>query len=453
MIEQITRIILILSGSLILIAFGFFWFSSIREREKRAARISFLIALLGSIPLFGISTLDLTARFIAVSILFVLIIIFFILFLLPIGGVDRTEDEPTKRFDERDIIFSRFRLIPGSSEFEAYYDRRPEKKPIDDLTRSKPGLNVAGSLYWNPFLSASVDASFALTEAMNVTVDGPVAVERHSLPVGEMTAYIKNLAKYYGALDVGITELKPYHVYSHVGRGPGKYGDPIPVEHKYAIALTVEMDYDMIGPNPRLQGSMESARQYVECGRVAVQLAAAIRLMGYPARGHMDGNYRVICPPVARDAGLGEIGRMGILMTPGHGPRVRLAVVTTDLELKLDGRLDGEVIIDFCTVCKKCALTCPSQSIPYDDRQEVDGVLRWKIDADTCFRYWAVSGTDCGRCMTVCPYSHPNNLGHNVIRWGISKSGFFRRAANWMDDFFYGKKPVRREEPKWTQLS
>jgi ferredoxin len=453
MIQNMASIILNVFGSLILITFGYFGFLSIREREKRAARISFLIALLGSIPLFGISFLNLTVRLMAVGVIILLIIIFIILFLLPIGRVERKREEPRKRFDERDIIFARFRLRPGSPNFEAYYKMRPENKPIDDLTRTKPGLNSPASLFWNPFLSVSVGASFTLTEAMNAAVDGLVAEERHELPVDEMTAYIKNLAKYYGALEVGITELKPYHVYSHVGRGPGKYGDPIPVEHKYAIAFTVEMDYDMIGPNPRLQGSMESARQYVECGRAAVQLAAAIRFMGYPARGHIDGNYRVVCPTVASDAGLGEIGRMGILMTPGHGPRVRLAVVTTDLELKPDRGHDGEEIIDFCTVCKKCALTCPSQSIPYDDRQEVDGALRWKIDADTCFRYWTVSGTDCGRCMTVCPYSHPNNLAHNVIRWGISKSGFFRRVAIWMDDFFYGKKPAHREEPEWTQVS
>jgi predicted nucleic acid-binding protein len=53
---------------------------------------------------------------------------------------------------------------------------------------------------------------------------------------------------------------------------------------------------------------MESGRQYVEAARVAVQLAAAVRTMGYPARAHIDGNYRVIAPLVARDAGQGKRG-------------------------------------------------------------------------------------------------------------------------------------------------
>jgi hypothetical protein len=76
---------------------------------------------------------------------------------------------------------------------------------------------------------------------------------------------------------------------------------------------------------------MESAKQYVEASRVAVSLAAAIRYLGFPARAHIDGSYRVICPLIARDAGLGEIGRISLLMTPQHGPRVRLGVVTTSL--------------------------------------------------------------------------------------------------------------------------
>ena len=74
-------------------------------------------------------------------------------------------------------------------------------------------------------------------------------------------------------------------------------------------------------------------------------------------------------------------------------------------------------MLDFCTICKKCADNCPSHSIPAGDREPIDGGLRWAIDADSCFRYWNAIGTDCGRCMTVCPYSHPDNAAHNLVRW------------------------------------
>jgi len=451
-VDLATSLILGIAGALIFIALAIFGFTSIREKEKRAARIALGMALIFAVPLIALSIMTLAVTLIAMGVLGVGILAFSVLFFWPFGNRLRPNGSPTSRVDERDIIFARFRLEPGSPEYESYYRMRPENQSVDDLTRSKPGLNSPQSLYWDPYLGASVDASFTLTEAMNKAVDG-VPAEVACIPSSlEMTAYIKALTKYYGALHVGITELKPYHVYSHVGRGSGVYGSPIPLEHSYAIAFSVEMDYDMIGPNPRLQGSMESAREYVEVGRVAVQLAAAIRQLGYPARAHMDGNYRVICPLVARDAGLGEIGRMGLLMTPDYGPRVRLGAVTTNLTLLPDPPMDGSSMIDFCAICKKCAQNCPSQSIPFGDRQEMDGALRWKINSDTCYRYWTVSGTDCGRCMTVCPYSHPNNLSHNMVRWGITHSGFFRRVALHMDDLFYGRKPIRRLAPKWTQI-
>ena len=268
-----------------------------------------------------------------------------------------------------------------------------------------------------------------------------------------MRTYIQDLARYYGADQVGVTVLEPYHVYSHVGRGAGIYGEPIPVENRYAVAFTVEMDFEMVGTAPYPPTSMETGKQYVEAGRVAVQLAAAIRALGYPARAHIDGNYRVIAPLVARDAGLGEIGRMTILMTPRQGPRVRLGVVTTDLELVPNERQPDQAILDFCTICEKCARACPSQSIPYGPRQEIDGALRWKLNPDTCFRYWNTAGTDCARCMAVCPYAHPDTFSHNLIRGGIARSGAFRRGALWLDDFVYGKKPPAREIPRWTVLN
>jgi reductive dehalogenase len=348
-------------------------------------------------------------------------------------------------------MFARARLVTGSKEFESFYTMYPEHLQEDNLTRSKPGLLSPDSRFANPFLFASPHGSFYLTGALREAVDGPVSEERQQVSIEKVTDYIKSLTIYFGGLDVGITNLKPYHVYSHIGRGTGEYGASIPIDHKNAIAFTVEMDHQMISSNPTPPGTMETAKQYVESARIAVQLAAVIRKLGYPARAHIDGNYRVIAPLVARDAGLGEIGRMGILLTPKYGPRVRLGVVTTDIDLIPNQRKPEASVIDFCNICKKCADNCPGKSIPTDDRQVIEGVLRWRINSDTCYRYWNIAGTDCGRCMTVCPYSHPNNIAHNIIRWGISRSGFFRRAALWMDDVFYGTKPAMGERPKWLK--
>ena len=71
------------------------------------------------------------------------------------------------------------------------------------------------------------------------------------------------------------------------------------------------------------------------------------------------------------------------LMMPKQGPRVRIGVVTTDLPLIPDRSQRDPSAVVFCRHCLKCAENCPSSSIPFDDRQEIDGVKRWRIYLDT----------------------------------------------------------------------
>ena len=427
-------------GLAVMAGLAAFGLVSIREREHRAAVIAFLLTAAGSVPFLAGAFLPVAARIGVLAALAGAVGGGLVLWFLPIGVVRNGNGRPSRRVDERDVMFARARLRPQSPEFEAYYAMRPDNREPDDRTRELPGLLSPAAAKADPVVFATARASFQVTHALREAVDGPVSRDRSEKPAEEMTEVVKRLAPHLGARDVGIAELRPYHVYSHVGRGSGAWGEEIRLDHSWAIAFTVEMDYHAMRSAPEAPVVAESARQYVESARIAIEIASVIRHLGYPARAHIDGNYRVIAPLIARDAGLGEIGRMGILMTPGLGPRVRLGVVTTDLPLIPDPPSDDRSVIDFCTVCKKCAENCPSRSIAFDDRTRIDGGRRWAIDPDTCFRYWNAVGTDCGVCMTVCPYSHPDNPAHDIVRWAIRRSGAARRAALWMDDLFYGRR-------------
>jgi len=437
---------LLLTGVSALIGLVAFGLISLAEREKRAAVVAFILAVLTPLPLL---TAAILSPAVGASLLGLLGILAAVLFFLPLGAQKALHGRPTRRVDERDIMFARAHLVPGSPEFESYYAMRPENRESDDRTRALPGLYSPDAAMADSQAFASALASEAVVRSLRPLVDGALASQRTERPAAESTAEIKRLALDLGALDVGVTELRPYHVYSHVGRGAGIYGEPIDLDHRWAVTITMEMDYEPLRHAPAGPVIAESTRLYAASGKLAVELAAKIRSMGYPARAHIDGNYRVIAPLVAWDAGLGEIGRMGILMTPRVGPRVRIAVVTTDLPLLPDAPGDDPSMIDFCTVCKKCADNCPSESIPFGDRERVDGAWRWKIDADSCFRYWNAIGTDCGRCLTVCPYSHPDSAAHNLLRVAIRRSAVARRASLRLDDLFYGRKPrARRQRPR-----
>jgi reductive dehalogenase len=248
------------------------------------------------------------------------------------------------------------------------------------------------------------------------------------------------MARHLGADEVGTALLNPMYVYSHVGRGPEPYGAAINNTHKFAIAFTLEMNYANVEAAPDLPITEESAAKYLKGAMISLALAQYIRDLGYPARAHISGsNYQIMLPPVAYDAGLGELGRHGYLISPRFGARVRLGAVTTDLPL-IAGKQITFGVKDFCEKCLRCALNCPSASIPKGSTENIRGVCKWPLNIESCFRYWRLIGTDCGLCMKVCPYSHPESLVHNLVRAGIKRSVFARRISTYGEDFFYGKK-------------
>lgn len=449
-----TILVILRTATLLFFTAGFFSFAlvSLREGHRRAARLSGIFSALTLLFLGFLFLLPAVVQTAVTITLGVCLLALFLFIAWPVRQAVPNSPPPNQRIDERTTIFARARLVPGSPEYQAYYQDLPEHHALDEAFRANPGLLAPGAQFYDHLLASSPEGSFYLTEALRDAVDGAVSQTALTRSPEEMTVLVKGLAAYHGALEVGICELKPYHIYSHIGRGSGTYGAAITLNHRYAIAFTVEMNHAMLASAPRMPAVMESARQYARSAQIAVILAAAIRSLGFPARAHIDGNYRVIAPLVARDAGLGEIGRMGLLMTPHLGPRVRLAVVTTDLPLTIDPPAYDPTVIDFCNRCTKCAAVCPSQAIPAGDRESYpDGTLRWKINPERCYTYWTKIGTDCGRCMAVCPYAHADNFFHSLIRFGVKNSSNFRRSAIWLDDLFYGHKPQPQNSPPWIR--
>jgi hypothetical protein len=359
---------------------------------------------------------------------------------------------PKRNVDEHDVIFARMRLKPNTPDWDEYYSTHPFEEKQDTIARSLPGLLGKGSKYYNPLTFASADANFSVIDYFHSALNHPVTVEKVEVGAEKLTSYIKSWAKYLGVHSIGITELKDYHLYTRRGRGPNK-GKPVEKKHQFAIAFTVEMDFRNVQSAPDSSMILESSQQYLKSANIALQIGNFLKGLGYDSRAHIDGDYELICPLVARDAGLCEIGRMGLLITHKLGPRARIAVVTTNAPLIANNYTPDPTVVEFCTFCKKCADCCPGRSIPTGDMAEIDGVKRWKINSDSCYQYWCTAGTDCGRCISVCPFSHPNNVLHNTIRHLIRRSKLVARLAYIADDFLYDRKPKPKPLPKWMKVN
>lgn len=428
-------------GGLVCILLELLSISSLKENQLRGATRSSTLFIAFALLWFG-SYFVFSPPDTVLAVAVAAVLVFVGLFFMPTGRVRRMKIGPvTERYDERDVIFSREEYEPGSEKYEQYYSRRPEYKTVDDKMRTLPELLEPGGRYYDPVVSKKIDSIFEQIEKLTTSVDGPTANSRADVDAAKMTLAIKRKLLDLGADEAGIAELNPMFVYSHVGRGPEKWGDPITNNHRFVIAFTLEMRYDAVQTAPGLPITGETADRYLLAARISIELAEYIRSLGYPARAHISGsNYQVILPAVAHDAGLGELGRIGYLISPKFGARIRLGAVTTDLPLVPDKPVSFGVQ-DFCAKCMKCSTCCPSNAIPSENTSDVRGVGKWPLNVEQCLHYWRLIGTDCGICMKVCPYSHPPTLVHNLVRTGIRRSAFARSVSVMGDDFLYGKKP------------
>jgi reductive dehalogenase len=288
-------------------------------------------------------------------------------------------------------------------------------------------------------LSASL---MAMQLRMREMVDGPVAARE--APISKdaqyLSRHIKETAYFLRADAVGICQLPGYAVYTH----SAATGDPVTLDHKYAVAVLVDQDsrtaeattgYDWIS-------NAMSFVAYSASGFIACLLADYIRRLGYPARAHHAMNYQVIVPPILLWAGLGEMSRMSeCVLHPFLGPRFKAAVVTTDLPLLPDRPIDFG-LQDFCAKCKKCARECPSGALSDGGKVMEKGYEHWPGDIKKCtsMRVGNQKGSSCGTCMTVCPWNKPYTPLHRAAGALLRRSSLARSIAPWLDDVLgYGK--------------
>jgi reductive dehalogenase len=342
-------------------------------------------------------------------------------------------------FDERDHMFSRNNLKFHEDLFKKYYRRHPQKEDEDRKIHRKPELGDSSQIYYDQLGSPIFDAAFSFLNKIRPFSRGQTAGEQISVDPVNISRIIKKLAFQYGAVDVGITRIQPRHLYSHSGRHAENWGKTVTHRHRYAVVIVVAMNEKMIRQAPSLPVILESSHQYVEAAKIAFIIAEYIRLLGYDATAHTDGNYETLCVPMAIESGLGELGRLGILMHRRYGPCVRLSVITTDIEL-VPGKAKEMGMVSFCRICKKCSRNCPTKSIPDGEEPFERGFFHWSIKQEKCFAFWKKAGTDCGFCIRVCPFTKPDSLFHRLVRFYVSRNPINQKIALFFDDLLYGKR-------------
>jgi epoxyqueuosine reductase len=317
------------------------------------------------------------------------------------------------RFDEKNTVFSR---TIWDNAYKTKVAEAAAKASQDDPHMLEGRALVAGAIYVDNTAGALHPNYYGYMGHVSevgglYSWDDPVNPNQFPIPdPAWMSERIKEVARFYGADLVGITKIDPRWVYSHsFERATGKYAE-LNISYKYAVVMGIEMDWKHINESPGPEASAATALAYSQMAELAGSLAKYIRMLGYPAIPC--GNDTTQSIPLAIDAGLGELGRNGLMISPEYGPRQRLCKVLTDLPLIPDKPIDFGMR-SFCETCHACAAACPAEAIQWEQRTREQtsisnrkGILRWPVDVARCYLFWQENGgIDCSNCVAACPWA------------------------------------------------
>ena len=210
------------------------------------------------------------------------------------------------------------------------------------------------------------------------------------VPGKDITQEIKAKARELGFGEVGITRFDRRYVYKTKKNW---------VKFPHAVCLAYEQDYEITQTAPSLK-SEGYYGTYRVGGTTALRLAEYIRSLGYHAQVHSPTDDSGPYIPMFAEAGLGQLGANGQLLSPHFGSRARLMVITTDAVVTYDQPIDYGIHA-FCNICQVCVNRCPGRAL-IRDKVWWRGVQKHKVIYRRCVPVMA-RYESCAICMKVCP--------------------------------------------------
>ena len=387
------------------------------------------------------------------------------------------------RFNQRDHMGSQ--MIWDAQAAEERAKLKVKQRQLTE--KGRPGFEATA---WS--LDSAADSLLSLMDFSKNRADSRATAWQSKLepaPTGrpkttpkEASQIVRKAAHLFGADQVGFAELDRRWVYSHYfdeetkkdypimfSDEPGyqQYDQPIrledgtrviPKEMRHVVVLLHEWGKDVEGTEyaPTLLTEGLSTLAYARMAPTLWMLAEFIRGLGYNAIPA--ANDTALSIPLAVDAGLGQLGRHGLLINPKLGSRCRISKIFTDLPLEPAGAVDSG-ITEFCNACLKCVPKCGTGAISKGNRsfEPLDesngtGVLSWKVDAKKCMTFQIRVGTTCSTCVRRCAWTKPPRRFYAIPRFFIRnfRWRWLNKSWVWLDDVLGNGKFDKSPEDFWV---
>jgi epoxyqueuosine reductase len=285
------------------------------------------------------------------------------------------------------------RTVPGIGLIPDLQEQAFQREPLHDFTRLHPGMRSISSptgRMWMSMLSTAPRMQSAARRRARFNTEVMPAEARTVHNAEELTGAMRREADRLGFAAVGVTH---YDVRYHFAEYHGlNVGDTI-------VVGIVEQNYSSTQLCPSERAEKAALTAYAALEDRMRKLAEWIKAQGFDARPEgFVGESMVI--PYAVQAGLGQLGLNGQLLTPNAGSRCRLHVMSTNAPFVFGKPMDFG-IEGVCNSCQICVRRCPAGAIPAV-RKESRGVMKAKLNTKRCLPIVG-KAAGCSVCMKVCP--------------------------------------------------
>ena len=164
---------------------------------------------------------------------------------------------------------------------------------------------------------------------------------------------LEKYAHYIGIKSIGYTQVTPQLLIED------KF-----IQYPNTIVLTMEMSNKIIETPPGPEALELNNAAYEKLGKLTYKISDYLRENGFATQvAHPFGSL-VNFSPLAQKAGMGHIGKNGLLITPELGPRQKISAIfvsIANLPLKHDNPYTW--IPEYCEMCGKCIKACPEEAL------------------------------------------------------------------------------------------
>jgi len=229
----------------------------------------------------------------------------------------------------------------------------------------------------------------------------------------DLDAHLLILARSLGADYFGVADLSSAYdfILEQGGERVARYPKAISIGMVLQDSLVDLLpDKDPEGAILYRHNSYDVVNQMLD--QIGVRVANELQRAGhsaFPVPASKRTNDENICgifsqKLAAHLAGLGWIGKSCLLITPGHGPRIRWISVLTDAPLLPT----GSPVEQQCGACTACVDICPQHAFtgrPFHRNEPREA----RFDAAACDRYFREVEKSrgvavCGLCLYICPH-------------------------------------------------